>query len=250
VWCLLPIGARSGNLGVSEGAALQHNDLACFRTGRQPSEHLGRNHLESLARGLIASDRIPTYSGLMDRSGAPLHEDAEDFVSFLIEQYAKVYPWADVLALELNMRMTAAVSARAAASNRFFRLHGLERTSGRWAVLRVLFFTNESTEKQMALSNISVVLNVTPANITTLVDGLEKDGLVERVPHSSDKRSFLVRLTSRGEEICRDLIPALANLAEEECKGLTDDEKLHLIEVMKRIRQNAIDNFRENEDGP
>jgi DNA-binding MarR family transcriptional regulator len=100
----------------------------------------------------------------------------------------------------------------------------------------------------MALSNISVVLNVTPANITTLVDGLEKDGLVERIPHSNDKRSFLVRLTSRGKEICRELIPALANLAEEECKGLADDEKLHLIEVMKRIRQNAVNSFRAEQD--
>ena len=176
-------------------------------------------------------------------------EEGEDFVAFLIQRYAKVFPSADLLSLELNMRMTAAVSARAAASNRFFRLHGLERTSGRWAVLRVLFFTKEATERQMGLSDISVVLDVTPANITILVDGLERDGLVARVPNSNDKRSFLVRLTERGEEICNQLIPVLTNLAEEECKGLTDDEKRQLIEAMKKIRRNAIHSFRQEAGG-
>ncbi len=172
-------------------------------------------------------------------------DEGADFVSFLVDRYHQVYSWVDTLSIELVLRMTAASSARTAASSRFFKGQGLERTSGRFAVLRALFFTSGSTERQMALSDISVVLDVTNANITSLVDGLEKDGFVERVPHPTDRRSFIVCLTPRGEEVCRELMPGLAQLVADECAGLDDATKLLVIQAMKRIRQNALRSFRE-----
>ena len=41
-------------------------------------------------------------------------------------------------------------------------------------------------------------LGVTARNVTGLVDALEHDGLVERLPHPSDRRATLVRLTVAG----------------------------------------------------
>lgn len=41
-------------------------------------------------------------------------------------------------------------------------------------------------------------LSVTKRNITTLVDGLEKDGLANRRAHPTDRRSTLVDLTDDG----------------------------------------------------
>jgi DNA-binding MarR family transcriptional regulator len=41
-------------------------------------------------------------------------------------------------------------------------------------------------------------LQVSPRNITGLVDGLEAAGLVERAPHPSDRRATLVTLTDDG----------------------------------------------------
>ena len=44
-------------------------------------------------------------------------------------------------------------------------------------------------------------LSVTKRNITTLIDGLENDGLAKRVPHPTDRRSKLVYLTEAGETL-------------------------------------------------
>ncbi len=44
-------------------------------------------------------------------------------------------------------------------------------------------------------------LSVSKRNVTTLVDGLEKEGLAQRLPHPKDRRSTLVALTDHGEDI-------------------------------------------------
>ena len=48
------------------------------------------------------------------------------------------------------------------------------------------------------MNELSTVLDVTPRNVTKLVDGLEAEGLVARHPHPSDRRATLVSLTDRG----------------------------------------------------
>jgi DNA-binding MarR family transcriptional regulator len=44
-----------------------------------------------------------------------------------------------------------------------------------------------------------VALDSTPRNVTGLVDHLERDGLVERVPDPEDRRSVRARLTEKGQ---------------------------------------------------
>lgn len=47
-------------------------------------------------------------------------------------------------------------------------------------------------------------LSVTKRNITTLVDGLEKDGLAVRQPHPTDRRATLVATTDAGTAVFRE----------------------------------------------
>jgi DNA-binding MarR family transcriptional regulator len=51
-----------------------------------------------------------------------------------------------------------------------------------------------------ALGDLAEGLDSTPRNITGLVDHLERDGLVERVPDPDDRRSVHARLTAKGRE--------------------------------------------------
>jgi DNA-binding MarR family transcriptional regulator len=50
------------------------------------------------------------------------------------------------------------------------------------------------------LGDLAEDLDSTPRNITGLVDHLERDGLVERVPDTEDRRSVRARLTPAGRE--------------------------------------------------
>lgn len=44
-------------------------------------------------------------------------------------------------------------------------------------------------------------LKVTPRNVTTLIDGLEKTGFVVRQDHPGDRRAILLELTPAGQKI-------------------------------------------------
>jgi DNA-binding MarR family transcriptional regulator len=48
------------------------------------------------------------------------------------------------------------------------------------------------------LGALAARLHVTPRNVTGLIDHLERDGLVARVPDSDDRRSVLAQLTELG----------------------------------------------------
>ena len=45
------------------------------------------------------------------------------------------------------------------------------------------------------MADLASALDVTPRNVTTLVDGLERDGIVRRQPHPTDRRATVIELT-------------------------------------------------------
>ena len=72
---------------------------------------------------------------------------------------------------------------------------GTGLTAARAHLLWVLEHSGPSTQQALATA-----LDVTPRNVTGLVDALESHGFVERGPHPSDRRATLVRLTAAGEQ--------------------------------------------------
>jgi DNA-binding MarR family transcriptional regulator len=71
--------------------------------------------------------------------------------------------------------------------------HGL--SSGRLGVLFRLMRCGDTP-----LGDLALALDSTPRNVTGLVDHLERDGLVERVPDPEDRRSVRARLTEEGRK--------------------------------------------------
>lgn len=54
-------------------------------------------------------------------------------------------------------------------------------------------------QQDMRMKELAERLGVTTGTLTVAVDKLEKKGLVERKPHRSDRRSWLVALTPKGQ---------------------------------------------------
>ena len=71
---------------------------------------------------------------------------------------------------------------------------GTALTTSRTHLLWVLHRVGPSTQRALAKA-----LQVSPRNVTGLVDALEAAGYVERRPHPSDRRALLVTLTEQGE---------------------------------------------------
>ncbi|WP_217181163.1 MarR family winged helix-turn-helix transcriptional regulator [Streptomyces sp. AC495_CC817] len=73
---------------------------------------------------------------------------------------------------------------------------GTGLTTARVHLLWVLQHAGPSTQQ-----NLARLCEVTPRNITGLVDGLEASGHVRRSPHPSDRRAVLVELTPEATQM-------------------------------------------------
>ncbi len=69
--------------------------------------------------------------------------------------------------------------------------------------LRVLTRLYHSPDHRLPLGVIAEGLSVTPRTITDIIDVLERDGLIKRVPDAGDRRSVLAALTEAGVERIR-----------------------------------------------
>jgi DNA-binding MarR family transcriptional regulator len=63
--------------------------------------------------------------------------------------------------------------------------------------MRLLCQLHDDGPRRMA--DLASALDVTPRNVTTLVDGLERDGLVRRRPHPTDRRATVIELTGSAD---------------------------------------------------
>jgi DNA-binding MarR family transcriptional regulator len=82
-------------------------------------------------------------------------------------------------------------------------------------------------------------LGVTRPNITKLVDGLERGGLVERIPHPADKRMVQAHLTARGAALADWALPGRAERIEWLWAGLDDEELATLIQLLETAASHA-----------
>ena len=68
---------------------------------------------------------------------------------------------------------------------------------------------------------------------------LEERGLVERVANESDGRSHLLALTSDGEAIHSEVMPAARAAERELCEGLNESEEAALRSMLGKLRARA-----------
>jgi DNA-binding MarR family transcriptional regulator len=150
--------------------------------------------------------------------------------------YKQAYDWADEEAIEVNLAVHAGYWAVKDAETKLYLSLGLGRTAGRFTVLRAIFL---SPGRRLTQNEVAMKLNITSATVTFLVDGLQKEGLVDRLINEADRRSVHVELTAKGLEVCERLIPEMAHMAASFCEGFTAEEKDLLLRLLMRFRHNA-----------
>ncbi len=79
-------------------------------------------------------------------------------------------------------------------------------TFARFEVLTLLSFTEKG---ELPLGKIGARLQVHPTSVTNAVDRLEQHESVRRVPHPTDRRAVLARITPEGRTLARRATGAL-----------------------------------------
>jgi len=107
---------------------------------------------------------------------------------------------------------------------------GFEITMEQFAVLEVLVFHGDM--------NMSSLANRTwkhNANITRIVDKLEKRKLLLRKAIQGDRRAHLISVTNQGVRVFENVIPVLIETNKQINSCLTDKEELIVRSAMKKI---------------
>ena len=79
-------------------------------------------------------------------------------------------------------------------------------------------------------------VNFDSATITGLLDRLEAIALIERQPNPKDRRSVLIRLTTKGRELAVEIRKQVGEENREFLSDLTSDEEEALRNLLHRLR--------------
>ena len=94
----------------------------------------------------------------------------------------------------------------------------------------------EGAGEPLAGHVIAERLLVSSASMTSLLDTLERRGLVERHPHPDDRRKVLISLTDDARDIVDQMLPAVHAASTEAIAPVGEADRVQLIEVLTAIR--------------
>ena len=90
-------------------------------------------------------------------------------------------------------------------------------------------------ERGLNQQELAERLLVTKGNVCTLLDRMERDGLVERVPNPSDRRANLIHPTDKGETQFAEAAPRLEAQIHREMAELERDELRRLRKTLGQL---------------
>jgi DNA-binding MarR family transcriptional regulator len=157
-------------------------------------------------------------------------------------RYNQELEWADVDAIEVDLAFIRASRMHRLAAGRMMDSLELDvsMTGARFTLLLTLYFARDNL---LAQNEISRELSVSRTNITNLIDGLERDGLVSRVPNPADRRVSYAQLTKAGEELCMEVLPELTRTMLDEMKGFSKEEIAQFRSFLYRMQRNIVASY-------
>jgi DNA-binding MarR family transcriptional regulator len=89
---------------------------------------------------------------------------------------------------------------------------------------------------RVRMGDLAEALGVTARNVTTIVDGLEREGLLARRDDPTDRRAILLELTEKGRAHVEQLHALQRDLAEHMFAALSAEERRQLMYLLGKIR--------------
>lgn len=93
----------------------------------------------------------------------------------------------------------------------------------------------------MIMSSLKDELGVTATNITALVDALEKDAMVLRMPHPTDRRATVVELTPKAKTMLEENCAQFRESVSELFTVFSAREQEQLLSSLNRMREALVD---------
>jgi DNA-binding MarR family transcriptional regulator len=117
----------------------------------------------------------------------------------------------------------------------FFAAHGI--SGAQWGVLAMLHMAARDGAAALRQTDISERLIIRPPSVTTVIDRLERMGLVKRQASAEDSRAKEVRLTAAGQELVERVLAKHGEKIREVLGGLSQEEQMDLKRLLDRFSE-------------
>ncbi|MFN7009004.1 MAG: MarR family winged helix-turn-helix transcriptional regulator [Allorhizobium sp.] len=153
-----------------------------------------------------------------------------DAVDRILDQWKRERPDLDVAPMGLIGRLGRLRVHIARAHEAVFQRHGLNSASFDFlATLR-----RSGPPFRLSPSELLDTMMITSGTMTNRIDQLEKQGLVERLPHPEDRRALLVALTEKGRAVIDAAVTEHVENQHQLVGTLTREEQGALDALLKR----------------
>lgn len=128
-----------------------------------------------------------------------------------------------------TLSLTAAIDRDCAAR---LAPHGL--SEGRF----VLLFLLDATPEGLAPNVLAEQAGVTRATVTGLLDGLEREKLIERLADAVDRRALRIRLTRNGKRVAKVVFDQHGHWIASLFGNLSSSERTQLATLLNKVASN------------
>ena len=116
--------------------------------------------------------------------------------------------------------------------NNFYRQTKLPIPLNQFGALMVIF-----TEESVSITDISHILNISKQQMTTVIDKLVCNGMVQKAPDPHDRRRSVITLTPVGQKILDDQNERVRQLFNQHIQQLNEDETAQLSDSILTFNQ-------------
>lgn len=145
--------------------------------------------------------------------------------------FADEYPGADPLSTECYMNIARASDQMLAELNRRLKAD-YDLSVSAATVLAII----DGAGEPITPGVIAERAIIAAASTTSVLDTLERRGLVERRPHPTDRRKLLIDLTPTGRRTIDHILPGIHRLEEEVMRVLTEQERRDLLALVAKVQ--------------
>ena len=110
---------------------------------------------------------------------------------------------------------------------------------------KVLDFLQE--KDGAAQKEIAAACHIEPASLTTILNGMEEKGLIQRKSLNGNRRSWHIFLTDRGKEMTEAIGMGFEELEAQAFSGISGEERESFLKTFEKIYQN-MDALEEKKD--
>lgn len=143
--------------------------------------------------------------------------------------FAREFRSGDATATECAHNLVRTADLFLDADVRALRRHGLSTGA------RILLATLEGAAGPLSQSAIAERMIITGASVSSLVDTLERKGLVRRVRSATDRRTTLVELTDAATPVIDAYLAEVTTLHAHEFAGLDEEERETLVTLLAKV---------------